>query len=651
MNTVIIKQLSLKNFKKIKDLTVEFSNETNILGNNGVDKTTIFDAFTWLLFGKDHLGRTDSGKGRFEVKTLNSDNTPIHKLEHSVTGEFIVNNEPLKLQRVYKEKWVKKQGTSDPVMDGHETLFYINDVPEKKGTYESKVSQIIDESVFKIITNPATFCELPWKHQREILIKLAGINDDDSSLMYSNEEFRGLLDKLTGKDLEGYSRQLSERKKRLKKDLDAIPPRIDEVRNGMPEAIDYDQITSDLADKEKEIREVEQSIVDKSKPAEKYYKEKSEWESQRGKLKLEISRFESEASNQISLKLNEKTSIIQSIQGNIERIKDRILFANDQIKEKQEQVGALTEQKSQLLEKWHTVNKSTPDNPVCPFTNNICTVQEVVDTSSEVFNKNKIEQKSSINTKGKALKEKIELINTSINELNEGVKGEEIKLQQKQEELTRAKNAPAGVQTVQSILKDNSEYQSLINQLNILDQKEDQFNATPDVDDKDLKLKKSLLVSQRDELKKQLNTREEITRAGKRIIELEHESKFLAQQISDIEKDEYLIEQYTKFKIDTVEGPINRLFPTVKFKLFEEQINGGISETCEALINGVPWRMTNTAAQIQSGIEIINRLCEHFQVLAPIFIDRRESVIHIPETQSQIINLIVDKEYKQLKIA
>lgn len=48
-----LKKLILENFKGIKQLKIDFSNVTNIFGDNGVGKTTIFDAFTWLMFGKD----------------------------------------------------------------------------------------------------------------------------------------------------------------------------------------------------------------------------------------------------------------------------------------------------------------------------------------------------------------------------------------------------------------------------------------------------------------------------------------------------------------------------------------------------------------------------------------------------------------------
>jgi len=79
-------------------------------------------------------------------------------------------------------------------------------------------------------------------------------------------------------------------------------------------------------------------------------------------------------------------------------------------------------------------------------------------------------------------------------------------------------------------------------------------------------------------------------------------------------------------------------------------VNGGQVETCQALIDGVPFSDANTASKINAGIDIINTLCNHYQVSAPIFIDNRESVVNLIPSQSQIINLIVSEPDKKLRV-
>ena len=111
-----------------------------------------------------------------------------------------------------------------------------------------------------------------------------------------------------------------------------------------------------------------------------------------------------------------------------------------------------------------------------------------------------------------------------------------------------------------------------------------------------------------------------------------------------------MIEQFTMLKVNAIEEKVNKLFPSVKFKLFETQINGGIKETCQTLINGVPFSAANNAAQIQSGMEIIDVLSNHYGKVLPIWIDNAESVTTFPAVKSQLIKLYVDESCKTLTV-
>ena len=120
--------------------------------------------------------------------------------------------------------------------------------------------------------------------------------------------------------------------------------------------------------------------------------------------------------------------------------------------------------------------------------------------------------------------------------------------------------------------------------------------------------------------------------------------------MADLEGSEFLAEQFTKAKMDTLVKRINGRFKYVSFKMFETQINGGEVETCETLVNGVPFSDANHAGKVNAGIDIINTLCEHYNIYAPIFIDFRESVNNLIDCESQVVNLIVSTD-KKLRVA
>ena len=101
--------------------------------------------------------------------------------------------------------------------------------------------------------------------------------------------------------------------------------------------------------------------------------------------------------------------------------------------------------------------------------------------------------------------------------------------------------------------------------------------------------------------------------------------------------------------MDMLSDTINSKFKLVKWKLFDIQINGGLKETCELTLNGVPYTDLNSAAKVQAGLDIINSMSAIYDVSAPIFIDNREGVNSIPEVDAQVINLIVSRD-QELKV-
>ena len=128
------------------------------------------------------------------------------------------------------------------------------------------------------------------------------------------------------------------------------------------------------------------------------------------------------------------------------------------------------------------------------------------------------------------------------------------------------------------------------------------------------------------------------------------DEKKLAGEYAELAKMEFLVEEFTKFKVQMLSEEINNHFKYAKFKLFEEQINGGISECCEVTYKGVDYSDLNNAARINSGLDIINTLCKINEKYAPVIVDNSESVVNILPTTSQMICLVVSAEDKTLRI-
>src|SRR5690625_2699704 len=106
MKSIKLLNLNLTNFKGIKEFDLNAAGgDIKVFGDNATGKTTLFDAFVWLLFNKDSQNRAD-----FEIKTL-VDGKVIHKLDHEVEAVLFIDGKELTLRKVYSEKWTKKKGS------------------------------------------------------------------------------------------------------------------------------------------------------------------------------------------------------------------------------------------------------------------------------------------------------------------------------------------------------------------------------------------------------------------------------------------------------------------------------------------------------------------------------------------------------------
>ncbi len=161
-------------------------------------------------------------------------------------------------------------------------------------------------------------------------------------------------------------------------------------------------------------------------------------------------------------------------------------------------------------------------------------------------------------------------------------------------------------------------------------------------------------TGEQEALKDQLSKFHQSAASDKRIEVLKAEERKLASDFEELERQLFLLDTFTKKKVALLEEKINSRFKLARFRLFEEQINGGIQDCCEVAYGGVPYnRNLNGGGRVQVGCDIIRTLSKHFfpdGETLPLFIDSRESVIELPDMDCQVISLVVSKDDKILRI-
>ncbi len=672
MKNIIIQNINLINFKGIRNQKIDFDKNTNIYGDNGTGKTTIFDAFTWAMFGKDSTDRKD-----FQIKTLDKDNVVIPQIEHEVGVSLIVDGEEVTIKRILKENWVKKRGSLETEFTGNGTDYYWNEVPMQQKEFQQKVSQILDETVFKLITNPLAFNSLKWQERRNALIQIVG-EVSDSELASGNSEYENLIAQLTnGKTLEDYRKQIAASIKKAKDDLKAIPIRVDEISRSKPETFDFLKLSVDLEKTQAELGIVDDEIANSNLAFQSKLDAQKMKRVQANNLKTDIQIIEDTARREAIQKTTADSTFLDNLKAKLKTAEDNLETKNigfDTLNAKivslENQITDVNSKIESKRKEWATENESElsfNENSFCCPTckrdfeaNDIETKKTSLLLNFRSAKDHKLieirkqgtalgEEKGNLEKEIEALKVRIENGKHHINANKIDVSGLKTEIET---EIEKSKSGSFDkIQenlVYESILSINLDYKLMKTDLLTL---EATIEEIPVVDNSELVEKRKCLVSEIDDIKSKLQNEININLIAKRIEDLHKEQKALAQQIASVEKTQFVIENFNKLKIVALEQRINSKFTLVNFKMFETQINGGEVECCDCLIDGVPFSDVNTAGKINAGLDIVNTLCGYYRVTAPIFIDNRESIVSLIPSESQIVNLIVSGEDKRLRVA
>lgn len=669
MKQIILKKMSFVNFKGFRSENFTFNEGvTNFHGRNGAGKTTIFDGFMWLLFGKDSQDRK-----QFDIKTLDKNGVAIPKLPHEVSAQLLVDGTEVTLTRRFNEKWVKHKGSEEETFEGHEEERLYNGVPCSVRQWKEKIDAICEEGVFKFITNPNYFCTRHESVQREMLMKFAG-GVSDSQVAEGNEEFESLIAKITteNKTLEEYKRELASLRKNTKAESDAIPERIDERQREIAELQeDFVALEKELADKEKRFVELNKTVTDATKLSQSANERLSSLVDKLSEHQLALKKRTNEIKVEVFADYNAQVEEQKAVKERIESIENKIKdskLKKEQIEadkeELQRQVERIAKDREDLVAEWTAINNRTfsldekeMSCPTCGRMYDFDTISEKEDELRDKFNIRRAEDLEENNRKGMSLKTKREALEKQIAEKDEQISDNISAGFKLVQELAEVKTSsilnkelvePDATKAIEedAIIKEHNE---AIDAINAEIEAKKTLNA--DVELTKIKQEQSTLVEEINALKRKIAKKEDIERNEKRIDELTKQKREISATLTDIEGKCYTIEEFERAKIRAVEKNINAMFDTVTFKMFAQQVNGGVVETCEAEVNGVPYSVLSNAEKINAGLEIIKVISENMGISAPIFIDNAESVIKLVKTSQQVRLYVNDSNLKTFQFA
>lgn len=649
MKKIILKSLALVNFKGVRDFSIAFNDGiTTVCGDNGTGKTTLYDAYLWLLFGKDSTGRSDGANG-FNVKTTGEDGKPIYRLEHSVTAVLEVDGKEIKLQRSLVEKWQKVNGTTDEVMKD-ETQYFINDVRTgTKKEYQAEISEIIPEDVFRMITNPYYFTSLSAETQKDMLLEMVG-NIDDEEVAATDPDFLALLDQINGTSLAKWAREIAAKKKACNDALATIPASIETAQKLMPESENWAVLEKQLKEVQDRVKEIDAQIADKSALNDEAYKRKMALMKQQADKRIKLQDRENTIRMEANAAHNKALSDIQQMENELSIYQKNLdNYRNDKMNV-DGKIDELNGKLVEMREQFKAVAKEQFPEPsgdvlVCPTCGEPYKGENLENAIAKLrgnFEQSKSKRQKDIQTKGKQYKAEYDRAveqQTKLTGLIAKLEDDalEIKgnIEIKKNNIPVAGNADEAIANDKECIALRNDIAEIANQLQV---------EVPQADVSELQNEKADSNAAIADINKRLGKRAMIERVCKEIADLEEKRIANNQAKADLEKWEDVYLRFQKAKDEVLMQRINGLFNVVSFSFVKEQKNGGEKVTCYCMVNGVPYADVNACGKVNAGLDIINAICATKGISAPIFIDNRESFNQTIPTISQIVNLKVSND-------
>ncbi|MFX0091935.1 MAG: hypothetical protein ACFFBD_09250 [Candidatus Hodarchaeota archaeon] len=632
-----LNKLNIENFKGLKSFELNPEGENIVIkAENGVGKTTVYDAFLWLLFGKDSTGRKD-----FELRPLDNQNQPIKGLVLSVEAE-IFNGSSTVLRKEHHEKVVKNQ------LRGYETLCWIDEVPKKVSEYNDYIASLISEDTFKLLTDLYFFnSKMHWLKRREVLLDITG-------KIGTPEGFDVLIESLNGRNIDEYKKVLIEQKKRHVKERDEINPRIDEIQRGLDE---YAGSSTAEIENQRQIKKIELQQLDS---------QRTDLLNQEEERQIKIDHINNLKASKIQreAELKNDTSGIKSLLDEKNRIEAEFAKCNHIVIKAQRdweaKQGELSRKKILLDSLMRTLAEirdeySEIENSPAETTCYACGQQ--LPANNLESNKQKRQAKmEEITKRGNHTKNNVDVCKKEIatfeDELESITKSLEkagIELQSaEQEKIKRFAEIDIAIKENKTPAPEqDKQWRDMCADIKQLESEigkpiSEQLQA--------IESERSAKSNELAEFDKALAQADRMKKDKSRIAELESEEKELAQKIADVDRQLKDIEQFNAAQSELIESSVNSKFKYVEFKLFNQLLNGGLEDCCEATYQGIPYADMSTGQQIIVGIDIINVLSAHYDISVPLFIDHAESLTLPLEAKSQTIELYAQPNIKKLSI-
>lgn len=634
---ILLKSLDLVHFKCFNVLHLDFhEGVNNIYGENAAGKTSVYDALTWLLFNKD-----SAGGARPDIKPHGA---PAGTMPE-VTAVLEVDGEPLKLRKVLREKWEKPRGSSIERYAGDTHDYYIDDVPLAENEYKRRIAELIDEKQFKLLTDVwAVTSKMHWKDRRTLLAEICGL-PEDKQLLAAAPQFAELNEKVGRRTVDEFKSVLTKQRKDMNANLNTLPVRVDECSRmvGELESLDFAaaHMESDRLQTERERLQGEIVKLSNNTLA-------AQARNERDALQVQLRELEAENAAHLASQRVPVEDETPALTAALDRAKHEADRLTRTIAQERDLVLNGETRLDDYRARWRAIDAEVFTDEHCPTCGQVFPAERLAE-SRAAFAEHQKQRKD-------ALLEDSKMVKQGIAAAKDRLLTAETALKTAQDELQKAQIAldsyTPPVEVVPENLPDYDRRKgAILTLIADADKRIDRLNSDTEQERRRLETALSAVTAEKLTHDAVLAKEQTLADTRRRIANLQAEQRTAAAEVEQMDRLIAMCEEFTRYRVQAITESVNSKFRLTRWRLFTEQVNGGLADCCEPMDrNGSTFEGTNNAMQINIGMDIIDTLSAHFSRRVPLFVDNAESVAHLQPIGSQVVRLVVSEQDKELRI-
>lgn len=643
------KKIRIRNFRGLVNFEANLDGRSvRIAGANGLGKSSVADAITWVLFGKDSRRRT-----AFPIDPVDDAGRIIHHLDVSVELELLIDGQPTTLRRRRSEKWVQKRGMTTEQLDGHQTTCYIDGRPLPSSDFSSHVDTIVKEELFRALTTPDYFPSLPMDQQYRLLVKIVGTRTLAETAA-KDEEALKVVDELGQRSLDQYRQGLSYDLQRTRKELELIPVRLSEVQ-GFIEQVKAKGADGKTAQRhakgiEEKLRQVTQEIDSMAGVVRAENARHNDQRAYIQQLRQQRDAIEDRIEKQNREARTLHQSLVCKAKEELEATEERHTAAKTMLGLHERRLKDLEQQLIDFRRRWEEVERLSfswnAEEAVCPTCGQPLPQDQADQKRVEAemrFNERKMQQQDALDEEGKKLAASKQRLQDLSAAAREEMATAERLMPEARERLSKAEAEPIE----QADYHDAADWQRLSGEI---DQRMKELEQTTQAQEPPqlaaLRTEEQAYRKELRLLQQTIDRSKQIDEYVRREKELQKWRTTLSGDITRMQTRLEAAERLQLMEANDLQKRVNDLFPSVRFRLSRELLNGREVGHCELSVDGVPYSGLSTSERINAGLELINALARHYNIVAPIVIDNAEAVNKVAPTLGQQILLEVSPAKK-----